>query len=567
MATGAKIDRHIRPTLRVLVADDREDNRRTTGRIVTAIKEFASDIREADGLDAVRRFIDGAAGECFIPHIVLLDINFGTGRELEGIGILKEIARKVPSAKVIIITAYPSIELSADCMQANAYRFIVRPSTPDKIQQAIRDAAETVLLRKKLDGITAKLQSILNVAEAAAQKVLTMEQIARMLVNDLREHLAVDAYLLIFQQRNRLHIIIGPESMTSCDYEATPFEQRFMAATHNRQVLPLLGEDLVKEPVLSQLLSERKAELRAGVVVPMRLGGEMKMLMHLYFRDEVHFEQEICDALLALAEETCVVLHAMEYAQKHAELQAAEAREKAALAELNTATVRADTTQRLMSAAVHTLAPTLNALGLLVESADELKDNGALRENVGRLVSGLAQVRDRCKDLSRAERVEPVDLVSVARNALEDHRAAALQCGARIECNYVEPQLVVKANEFCLRGILSAILTNAIESLADIPEGNPKLIAMSLSHSAVGVRCSISDTGGGIPEADLALLGNSPVQTAKKQDHLGLGLFTAKQMIERWGGDLAFESTLGRGTIVTVQVRNYGEGSDGRGQF
>ncbi|MBI5093546.1 MAG: hybrid sensor histidine kinase/response regulator [Candidatus Hydrogenedentes bacterium] len=540
MATGAKIDRHIRPTLRVLVADDREDNRRTTGRIVTAIKEFASDIREADGLDAVRRFIDGAAGECFIPHIVLLDINFGTGRELEGIGILKEIARKVPSAKVIIITAYPSIELSADCMQANAYRFIVRPSTPDKIQQAIRDAAETVLLRKKLDGITAKLQSILNVAEAAAQKVLTMEQIARMLVNDLREHLAVDAYLLIFQQRNRLHIII---------------------------VLPLLGEDLVKEPVLSQLLSERKAELRAGVVVPMRLGGEMKMLMHLYFRDEVHFEQEICDALLALAEETCVVLHAMEYAQKHAELQAAEAREKAALAELNTATVRADTTQRLMSAAVHTLAPTLNALGLLVESADELKDNGALRENVGRLVSGLAQVRDRCKDLSRAERVEPVDLVSVARNALEDHRAAALQCGARIECNYVEPQLVVKANEFCLRGILSAILTNAIESLADIPEGNPKLIAMSLSHSAVGVRCSISDTGGGIPEADLALLGNSPVQTAKKQDHLGLGLFTAKQMIERWGGDLAFESTLGRGTIVTVQVRNYGEGSDGRGQF
>jgi two-component system sensor histidine kinase RegB len=63
----------------------------------------------------------------------------------------------------------------------------------------------------------------------------------------------------------------------------------------------------------------------------------------------------------------------------------------------------------------------------------------------------------------------------------------------------------------------------------------------------------VADRGKGIPRTLLEHLGE-PFVTTKMPGHgLGLGVFTAKTLVERLGGELHVESTEGHGTVVRME--------------
>jgi len=79
--------------------------------------------------------------------IVLLDMNFSAGINSgnEGLFWLKEIKKRVPTASVIMMTAYGAIDLAVKALKEGATDFVLKPWNNDKLLATVKSA---YLLRK-----------------------------------------------------------------------------------------------------------------------------------------------------------------------------------------------------------------------------------------------------------------------------------------------------------------------------------------------------------------------------------------------------------------------------------
>ena len=112
-----------------------------------------------------------------------------------------------------------------------------------------------------------------------------------------------------------------------------------------------------------------------------------------------------------------------------------------------------------------------------------------------------------------------------------------------------------------LRQVLDNLLTNAIKYTE---RGGISIAAELLPQQGV-MRIEISDTGVGIDAAAMARLYEpfyrSPL-TAAMAEGSGLGLAVVRSLVDLMGGTIRFDSQLGQGTVVTVEVP-ITEGTDG----
>jgi DNA-binding NtrC family response regulator len=69
--------------------------------------------------------------------VVILDIRL-PGRT--GIAVLKEVKDKKPDIKAIIITAYPTSDLTSEALKLGAIDYLVKPIAPDDLERLVREA-------------------------------------------------------------------------------------------------------------------------------------------------------------------------------------------------------------------------------------------------------------------------------------------------------------------------------------------------------------------------------------------------------------------------------------------
>ena len=69
--------------------------------------------------------------------VVLLDVRL-PGRT--GLAVLKDLKAAKPHIKAIVITAYPTTEMSLEAMKLGAVDYLVKPVAPDDLERLIRDA-------------------------------------------------------------------------------------------------------------------------------------------------------------------------------------------------------------------------------------------------------------------------------------------------------------------------------------------------------------------------------------------------------------------------------------------
>ena len=111
---------------RILVIDD-ESNVRMMLRL--ALRHTGHDVETAsDGYEGLDRFGDGADWD-----LVLLDQRMPG---LEGLEVLREIRKRAPNARVIMVTAFGTIDLAAEAMAAGATDFLRKT-----VSRSIRCAA------------------------------------------------------------------------------------------------------------------------------------------------------------------------------------------------------------------------------------------------------------------------------------------------------------------------------------------------------------------------------------------------------------------------------------------
>ncbi len=115
---------------RILIIDDEENIRRVTRLTLQAA---GYEVGEAnDGERGLEAFKDGSGWDA-----VLLDHRMPG---MDGLETLRQIKERQTEARVIMSTAYASIELAVDAMKLGATDFVRKPMTPEILRNAVAAA-------------------------------------------------------------------------------------------------------------------------------------------------------------------------------------------------------------------------------------------------------------------------------------------------------------------------------------------------------------------------------------------------------------------------------------------
>jgi two-component system sensor histidine kinase RegB len=98
-------------------------------------------------------------------------------------------------------------------------------------------------------------------------------------------------------------------------------------------------------------------------------------------------------------------------------------------------------------------------------------------------------------------------------------------------------------------------IANLLDNAADATEGRPvRELRVSLGRVEDELQLTVADNGVGVPEPLLRRLGEPFFTTKEPGRGTGLGLYLARHVVEREGGEMRVESTEGRGTRVTLTI-------------
>ncbi|MBD3670099.1 MAG: PAS domain-containing protein [Gammaproteobacteria bacterium] len=142
---------------------------------------------------------------------------------------------------------------------------------------------------------------------------------------------------------------------------------------------------------------------------------------------------------------------------------------------------------------------------------------------------------------------KPLDLIDIIRDAIEENLAYAEQLGVALTLGEHPDSLVLYGD----RERLVQVLTNLLSNAAKYSPGGES-VEVSVNETEHWVRVAVRDRGPGIAEAFREQVFNKFCQgdttDARYQYGTGLGLNIAKVIVERHGGEIGFDSTLGQGT-------------------
>ncbi len=89
-----------------------------------------------------------SALETHLPDLVVLDI-WLEGSQLDGLGVLQNIAESNPLLPVIMVSGHGTIETAVHALRMGAYDFIEKPFKADRLLVMVQRALETSDLKKE----------------------------------------------------------------------------------------------------------------------------------------------------------------------------------------------------------------------------------------------------------------------------------------------------------------------------------------------------------------------------------------------------------------------------------
>jgi len=232
-----------------------------------------------------------------------------------------------------------------------------------------------------------------------------------------------------------------------------------------------------------------------------------------------------------------------------------------------TALVRLATVKAEFAAnASHELRTPLASLRVAAESLADV--DPADREDLGRIAKVIDRQIRRLEDLTRdlldlhgvesGKRElapEPMAAAALAEWLRAEFAERARAKGLALEVNTPAPDHAFTADRPLVELILHNLLDNAIKFT---PAGGRVVCTIEPHDGAL--RLGVSDTGCGIPRADLPRVFERFFQADASRSRgaetrgTGLGLAIVKHACERLGGTVSLKSDLGRGTTVEILV-------------
>lgn len=158
---------------RILVVDD---ERSICSTIEAALKNFGHQVEIADSGEMAITLMRKA-----VPDILLTDLRMDG---MSGLDLLGKAREYFPSAMVVIMTAFGTIDTAVSAMKNGAYDYLVKPFTPEQLEHLVeriedyrRLREENTKLRDQVDALSepsaivtrnARMQKVLDTAKKVA---------------------------------------------------------------------------------------------------------------------------------------------------------------------------------------------------------------------------------------------------------------------------------------------------------------------------------------------------------------------------------------------------------------
>jgi signal transduction histidine kinase len=224
----------------------------------------------------------------------------------------------------------------------------------------------------------------------------------------------------------------------------------------------------------------------------------------------------------------------------------------------------------VLASVTHDLKNPLTGISLMAQTLEMQLKRGQ-EPSHERLIDGLRGINERARDMAGQldELIDvaaleagqpldlqrkPTDLVDLARQVAADTQATTDK--HRIQVTADAPEFIGDWDAHRIARVLRNLLNNAVKYS---PEGGPVNVALSSEDDGQQrwLALTIDDQGVGIPADDLPTIferfhrgGN----VAGRIIGTGVGLATARQIVEQHGGTIAVGSREGAGTKVTVRL-------------
>jgi signal transduction histidine kinase len=175
---------------------------------------------------------------------------------------------------------------------------------------------------------------------------------------------------------------------------------------------------------------------------------------------------------------------------------------------------------------------------------------------VGSQADRLAKIVDGILTASRASveaepPAEPFDAAELVRAAVEDAR---VRSGRTITLGEDDDARLARGSAEEARRVLDNVLENAVKYS---PEEKP--IAVGLTSDSEHVRISVTDQGIGVPLDEQQRIFERFYRLdpgmATGVGGTGLGLYIARRLVERMGGELTVSSEPGGGSTFMIELR------------
>jgi two-component system NtrC family sensor kinase len=507
-------------------------------------------------------------------HLAILDINLTGG---DGIELLAQVKARAPHTEALILSGYNSFENAMRGLRAGAFDFLEKPFDDERLAHTIDRALE----HRRLLQTTALYQAVQVVFRAS-----DIERLPEAIVNVSMEVMAADAVTLLlpgFDGKFYVGHAFGLDAEVARTTRIAVGEGVAGHVISARKPLVIGGDASLHEALAG--VTPRK-RVRSSIVYPLVLANEvLGVLTFNRLTDDKPFGAADLDKAGVLASQVLLALENARLVRQNATVEklAAVGQLAAGIAhEINTPMqfvgdslyyLREAFTDlvRLIGGFEETLlrleaAPSLDATHAILRQA---RDTASLEDLADMRTSVPAAIDRAAAGVERVTRI----VVAVkelqgsgARGEVEANlddclRSALLLSFARYDgVADVDLELGVLPPVACHPGELTQVFLNLIVNAAQAVTAS---VAGSDRRGTIQVRArkdgdfalvSIEDSGGGIAIPIQPKIFEPFFSTKPVGQGTGLGLSTARTLVEKHGGSLTFQTQVGFGTRFSLRL-------------
>jgi signal transduction histidine kinase len=192
---------------------------------------------------------------------------------------------------------------------------------------------------------------------------------------------------------------------------------------------------------------------------------------------------------------------------------------------------------------------------LSTEQTEYVKRMEFANQNMMNIVNDMLNV-SRIELNVLAIHLEDIDVCALAQSVIEEQSqaASARSVAVKLTCQDALPH--VNSDKTRVRMVLQNLISNAIKYTPNNGKVECELTASGVRRETVLIR--VSDTGIGIPKEEQKHIFEKMRRASNAKtfsaDGTGLGLYLVKTILERFGGEITFESIEGKGTTFFASI-------------